>query len=359
MATKYIDEHFSRLQIENLENAASESGYGGSVFSDIETVPQIKSESETPISQICMCENEDGLANLQHFPGCSARDMEQLGSLISSVSLESLTSGLASGSFSSNERLSVPRCETSASSLSPISCTDQNINKKNIGQHSVISFKTTKPETELAMKHAKRNCKSAPPKSNSKRSETIDTLKTKTRKNKCAQEQYDPKLEKSQTYLHGQGKTFSKASQYLSPARPGLQKLQISYTQTNMENNYTKIFMDLVKSAHKKNIIVDESVRSLERRLLVRRVNPLRATTYYDNKGLKDPFRSKKLKKTARTLIEKKNERKGRIEKSSDEIRTGYVPTMLTMKVFGPEDIERMKTCRYLHVNKDDDLLND
>lgn len=161
---------------------------------------------------------------------------------------------------------------------------------------------------------------------------------------------FDPTLEKSQTYLHGQNKNFSRANTYLTPARPGLQKLQINYTQTNTENNHLVIFADLIKTSHKRSILTEEAIKNLERRLQIRRNDPNRATSYYVNKGIKDPIRSKQ-NKTVRTLAEKDQERKDRIAQATEELKLGYIPTARKVKPVSVEEMKLIRQCSYLRID--------
>lgn len=161
---------------------------------------------------------------------------------------------------------------------------------------------------------------------------------------------FDPTLEKSQTYLHGQNKNFSRANTYLTPARPGLQKLQINYTQTNTENNHLVIFADLIRTSHKRNFLTEEAIKNLERRLQIRRNDPNRATSYYVNKGIKDPVRSKK-NKTVRTVAEKDQERRDRIANTTEELKLGYVPTARTIKPVSFDEMQLIRQCSYLRID--------
>lgn len=161
---------------------------------------------------------------------------------------------------------------------------------------------------------------------------------------------FDPTLEKSQTYLHGQNKNFSRANTYLTPARPGLQKLQINYTQTNTENNHLVIFADLIRTSHKRCILTEEAIKNLERRLRIRRNDPNRATSYYVNKGIKDPVRNKK-SKNVRTVAEKDQERRDRIARTTEELHMGYVPTAKTIKPVTVEEMKLIRQCSYLRID--------
>ena len=51
-------------------------------------------------------------------------------------------------------------------------------------------------------------------------------------------------------------------------------------------------------------------------------------------------------------MAKKQKERRERIQKKNDAIEMGYTPTALSMKQYGPEDIDNMrKNCRYLRVS--------
>ncbi|XP_052058723.1 uncharacterized protein LOC127698976 [Mytilus californianus] len=160
---------------------------------------------------------------------------------------------------------------------------------------------------------------------------------------------YDSRLERSKSFLHGQSKVFAKASQYLTPAKPGLRKLQVCYSKTNMELNKGKIFGDLVKTAHKQNMVICDSVDSIERRLYRKRTDPTKKTTYFANMNKPDPFRVKS--KKAQTVAEKEKERKDRILETTEEIRLGFKRTAKTVKLLTPDEVEKLKRCRYLRLD--------
>ncbi|KAK7505590.1 hypothetical protein BaRGS_00003335, partial [Batillaria attramentaria] len=79
--------------------------------------------------------------------------------------------------------------------------------------------------------------------------------------------QYDPKVERSQSYMHQKGNSFNKASQYLTPVRSGVHNLQVHYSQTNTAHNDGLIFAHLLRASHVRNALVEEGVYALERRL--------------------------------------------------------------------------------------------
>lgn len=309
-----------------------------------------------------MSDQEEESCEEKHLEGNEnlILDYNSLTQMMSSVSLESITSGISSASDMSEERLSVLRCVASYNEMNgsnyPYS-TDEGIGEDDVSccSRSNEAGKTAPQKTKKVKKNTLRFEENGKEKVKC----TNETRKGK-KPNKCVQKgqkqnqasgetKYDPTLEKSQTYLHGQSKNFSRTNQYLTEARPGLRKLSVSYTQTNTENNQSVIFFDLVKNAHKRNIIISETVSNLERRLLMRRCDPIRRTTFYEQMNLKDPRRTFK-KKIARTVAEKKKERKDRILETTDDMKTGYKPTYKTMKIFTAEDIEKMRDCRYLRV---------
>ncbi|XP_052770218.1 uncharacterized protein LOC128209975 [Mya arenaria] len=155
---------------------------------------------------------------------------------------------------------------------------------------------------------------------------------------------YDPVLEKATAFIHRSGKNFSQANTTLS----GMQNLQMSYTETNLETNQSLIFLDLLKTSSMKSHIRGSQIRSIERRLEWKRKNPLYSTTFYEHKHVPDPYR-RGVKKTARSAAQKKLERKEKIKQLSDEIHTGYVPTQFTMKIADrPEVVDIGRNCRYL-----------
>ncbi|XP_033734665.1 uncharacterized protein LOC117323511 [Pecten maximus] len=326
----------------------------------------------------------------------SDEQMRHIAKAIEAISLESITSGISSGSCASEDRLDLLRCVSSISNLcsrppADTSChskrrarsslnrkseeSNELFNKKKCSftcdllpglrnfrdQHRRKSMTAVSIEDETkcddSFKNVSNSCNAkyslSRQQSVTTTNEDNDGLKkcSSNKELRRTDSKYDPTLEKSKTFLHGQGKTFSRANEYLTPARPGLQKLQVSYTQTNTENNYRKIFFDLVKTAHRQNIIVSETVRNLERRLFFRRSDPHRATSYFENKGLRDPSRHYR-KKMARTTADKINERKEKIKQTSDEIKIGYIPREQTIVLPGPEDIDKLRNdCRYLRVH--------
>lgn len=168
---------------------------------------------------------------------------------------------------------------------------------------------------------------------------------------KLSSTKYDSRLERSKSFLHGQSKVFSKASQYLTPVKPGLRKLQVCYSKTNMELNSGKIFGDLVKNAHKQNIVICESVQSIEKRLLRKRTNPEKKTSYFKNMNKPDPFRIVAKSKKAQTVAEKKKERKERITETTEEIKLGFKRTAKTVKPLTFQEVDKLKRCRYLRLD--------
>lgn len=159
---------------------------------------------------------------------------------------------------------------------------------------------------------------------------------------------YDPDLEKASAFIHGGGKNFSRSNTSLAPVRHGMKHLQMNYTETNLETNQAVIFIDLLKSSHQRSQIRLEQIQHIERRLEVKRKNPLYSTSFYEHKKIPDPFQRNK-KKTSRSAAQKKIERKEKIKQITDEIHTGYVPTQLTMKIADREEVEAIgKSCRYL-----------
>jgi hypothetical protein len=159
---------------------------------------------------------------------------------------------------------------------------------------------------------------------------------------------YDPDLEKASAYIHGGGKNFSRSNTSLTPVKYGMTHLQMNYTETNLETNQCVIFLDLLKNSHQKSQIRGEQIRNIERRLEAKRNNPHYSTSFYENKNIPDPFH-RNAKKTARSVAQKKLERKEKIKQMTDEIHTGYVPTQLTMKIADRSEVEDIgNKCRYL-----------
>lgn len=231
--------------------------------------------------------------------------------------------------------------------------------KTNIKSRSAKSAFRRKTESSQQNKTVKdvSRCKSAPSKAmvsiqtpDSDEKLSCDSYQKRMKMISRLSSMYDSRLERSKTFLHGQSKVFSKASQYLAPARPGLRNLQVCYSKTNMENNKGKIFGDLVKTAHKQNIVICETVNSIERRLFRKRTDPTKKTTYYNNMKMPDPFRVKP--KKAQTVAEKKKERKDRITETTEEIKLGFKRTSKTVKSLSREDVEKLKQCRYLRLDQ-------
>lgn len=159
---------------------------------------------------------------------------------------------------------------------------------------------------------------------------------------------YDPALDKASAFIHGGGKNFSRANTSLMPMKYGMKHLQMSYTETNLETNQSVIFLDLLKNSYHRSQVRNAYIQHIERRLANKRNDPLRSTSFYENKKIPDPFR-RDIKKTARTAAQKKIERKKKIKQTTDEIHTGYVPTRLTMKIADHKEVEEIgKRCRYL-----------
>ena len=94
---------------------------------------------------------------------------------------------------------------------------------------------------------------------------------------------YDAKLEASNVYLRSQNRAFTRTSQHFKGVqRPGLTSLQLHYSQTNTKHNDQIIFTHLLKNAHVQNSLIGENVYKMERRLWLRRRDPLRSTSFYD-----------------------------------------------------------------------------
>lgn len=314
--------------------------------------------------------------------------MRSMAYALSAMSLESVTSGISSGSCASEDRLSLLKCVASYSNVcskppATTSCPqkrkgsssarrrqrlDASMDKKKCSfdcdslshMDEVYTMKRSKSVPAVFFENETNDgdylkdmdsCSVSKSTTPHCRQGTADDLNivAKHKQLRRKDSTYDPSFEKSKTFLHGQGKTFSKANEYLTPARPGLQKIQVSYTQTNTENNYRKLFYDLIKTAHRQNIIVTESVKNLERRLFFKRNDPKKATSFYEHKGLRDPARAHR-RKVARTIADKMKERKEKIKQTSNDMKMGYVPREKSIVLPGPEDIERLRSCRYLRV---------
>ena len=168
---------------------------------------------------------------------------------------------------------------------------------------------------------------------------------------RCPSATYDPELEKATTYIHGTNKQFSRANTSITPLKHGLKYLQMNYSENNIENNQSLIFLDLLKNSCNKNHIRYAEIRNIERRLELKRTNPLYSTTFYEQKQLKDPYRIK-VKKVARTVAQKKKERKEKIKKMTDEVMGTFTPTCLTMKIADQKEVNDIgRNCRYLRCN--------
>ena len=169
-----------------------------------------------------------------------------------------------------------------------------------------------------------------------------------TSRSRCPSATFDPELEKASTYIHGKNKQFSRANTSITPVKYGLKHLQMNYSENNLEHNQSVIFLDLLKNSCLKSQVRCAEIRNVERRLEMRRKNPLVSTTYYEHKNIVDPYRVQ-TKKIARTVAQKKKERKEKIKKLSDEISGGLVPTCLTMKIADQREVENIgRNCRYL-----------
>jgi hypothetical protein len=118
-----------------------------------------------------------------------------------------------------------------------------------------------------------------------------------------------------------------------------------------MELNSGKIFGDLVKTAHKQNIVICDSVQSIEKRLLRKRTDPEKKTSYFKNMNKPDPFRVVAKSKKAQTVAEKKKERKERITETTEEIKLGFKRTAKTVKPLTFQEVDKLKRCRYLRLD--------
>ncbi|XP_046551191.1 uncharacterized protein LOC124260909 [Haliotis rubra] len=174
----------------------------------------------------------------------------------------------------------------------------------------------------------------------------VDTNDSNPEKKKSC---YDPAFEKSKTFLHKRNDMFSKTNQYLTPARPGLRNLQLHYTGINTTYNDRVIFADLLQSAHKKNAIVGEEVYSLERRLYTKRADPSKCTTFWDRGDVVSPPARTR---TARTVAQRKKERREKIQVKNEKIKFGYVPRANSLTIPSEEDMEELRyNCRYLRID--------
>ncbi|XP_067681412.1 uncharacterized protein [Haliotis asinina] len=174
----------------------------------------------------------------------------------------------------------------------------------------------------------------------------VDTNDSNPEKRKSC---YDPAFEKSKTFLHKKNDMFSKTNQYLTPARPGLRNLQLHYTGINTTYNDRVIFADLLQSSHKKNAIVGEEVYNLERRLYTKRADPSKCTTFWDREDVVSPPARTK---TARTVAQKKKERREKIQVKNEKIKFGYVPRANSLTIPSEEDMEELRyNCRYLRID--------
>ena len=159
---------------------------------------------------------------------------------------------------------------------------------------------------------------------------------------------YDPDLEKSTAYIHGGDNNFSRAKTSLTPVRSGLKHLQMNYTETNLEDNQSIVFLDLLKSSHRQNRLRGINIRNIERRLEAKRDSPYFSTSFYENKNIPDPFKRQE-KKSSRTMVQKQYERQEKIRRTTDELHIGYKRTFLTLKTVNREEVEQLgNNCRYL-----------
>ena len=169
-----------------------------------------------------------------------------------------------------------------------------------------------------------------------------------TSRQRCPSVTYDPELEKATKYIHGTNKQFSRANTSITPLKHGLKYLQMNYSENNIENNQSLIFLDLLKNSCSKSYIRNAEIKNIERRLELKKINPLYSTTFYEHKHLVDPYRIK-VKKVARTVAQKKKERKEKIKKMTDEAMGTLTPTCLTMKIADQKEVDDIgRNCRYL-----------
>ncbi|KAK6195545.1 hypothetical protein SNE40_000954 [Patella caerulea] len=159
---------------------------------------------------------------------------------------------------------------------------------------------------------------------------------------------YDPGFEKSCQFLKATGSSLTQTGQSLMPLKRGLKRVEVHYSATNVAQNNSLIFADLIRNAHKSNIIFQENVEQLERRLLTKRSDQNKATTFYDGRLIR-PSTSPLRSTSARTVAGKKVERKKRIKKKSKKIELGYEPKAVSFDT--KEDFEKILSCRYLRVD--------
>lgn len=109
------------------------------------------------------------------------------------------------------------------------------------------------------------------------------------------------------------------------------------------------IFSDLLRKCHRKSIVLNDNVKQLERRLLFRWDDPYRATKSVNNLKL---LTERKMKTVA-----KKTKRREINEQKPEKIHRAYTPTYLTMNVCNRDDVERLRSCRYLRIDSSLQIL--
>lgn len=224
----------------------------------------------------------------------------------------------------------------------------ENRNSRRIPESSHIS-KYPKSHESTHLSCDDYNLKNNKPRKTSAVSRTFEI--SYTSRQKCPSATFDPELEKASTYIHGGNKQFSRANTSITPAKYGLKHLQMNYSENTLEHNQSVIFMHLLKDSCNKSQIQCAEIRNVERRLELRRTNPLYSTTFYEQKKIVDPYRVQ-IKKVARTVAQKKKERKEKIKKMTDEMMGDFVPTCLTMKIADQNEVEDIgRNCRYLRCN--------
>ncbi|GFO30264.1 hypothetical protein PoB_005676900 [Plakobranchus ocellatus] len=170
---------------------------------------------------------------------------------------------------------------------------------------------------------------------------------------------FDADMEKCNTYLRAQNRTFTQTSQYMKNTKHGLSHLSVHYSQTNTAHNDRVIMADLLRSGHTRNAIIGDSVYAMERRLYNRRKDPMKSTTFYD-RFQRQPSHSRASdratellqKGKARTVADRAKERQERINRKNEELERGFPPRSWSLVEVGAKDIEHMlDTCRYLRVD--------
>lgn len=156
---------------------------------------------------------------------------------------------------------------------------------------------------------------------------------------------FDAKSEKSHSYLTAGGKAMKSSMLYqesanqcsdVVEARRKLRQLQINYSKTNANLNDRVIMCDILKVTFHQVIPRIKLMNALERRLHNLRLRSRRRIL-----AMGEDTRN-----MTKTISELKKEREERIKNKQRPPRK-----VDTLKTISAEDIEKLKTCRYLRIS--------